>query len=524
MQAVILAGGKGTRLASRLQGRPKPLVEVGGVPLLERQLRALASHGVTSAVILVNHLAEQIEAFLAQREFGCRTKLIDDGAPRGTSGAVLACLAELEERFLVVYGDTLFDLDIAAMVEAHVRAGADATLLLHPNDHPADSDLVEVDDDGRIAAFHGYPHAPGRFLPNLVNAAFYVVEKSMLTPYRDTAVPSDFAKDLFPAALRDGRHLHGYRSFEYIKDLGTPTRLDKVERHLASGVVARARRRETQRAVFIDRDGTLNVLRGYVRTPEELTVLPGVTGALRRLNEAEWRTVVVTNQPVLARGECSPAGMRAIHAKLDTELGRDGVYLDAVYVCPHHPHGGFAGEVATLKIDCGCRKPKAGLIDRAVVDMNIEPSRSFMVGDSTTDVEAARRAGVSSILVGTGEAGRDGRVCARPDFVADDLADAVSLILDRIPAMEVALAAAALVSATPAIVHLEGPGRRLAASVLAARLRREGAAVSVTDHLAPPRQVVTVGGAPDPKVYRIRVESQAGPPYAQLLQAEAVPQ
>ena len=430
MQAVILAGGKGTRLAARLGGRPKPLVDVGGIPLLERQLRLLAGHGVTSAVILVNHLAGQIEAFLAQREIGLRTTLIDDGAPRGTSGAALACLAALEDRFLVVYGDTLFDIDIAAMVAAHERSGAAATLLLHPNDHPADSDLVECDDSGRIVGFHGYPHAPGRYLPNLVNAAFYVVEKSLLTAYRDMAPPSDFARDLFPAAVRDGRHLHGYRSFEYIKDLGTPSRLDKVERHLAGGVVARARLREKQRAVFIDRDGTLNALRDYVRRPDDLELLPGVVGALRRLNEAERRAVVVTNQPVLARGECSPAGLRAIHAKLDTELGREGVYLDAVYVCPHHPHGGFAGEVAALKVDCDCRKPKPGLIERAIADMNVDRAQSFMVGDSTTDVEAARRAGVASILVGTGEAGRDGRACARPDFVADDFAGAVALILD----------------------------------------------------------------------------------------------
>ena len=435
MQAVILAGGKGTRLASRLQGRPKPLVEVGGVALLERQLTQLSSHGVTSAMVLVNHQAEQIEAFLAHRNFGCRTTLIDDGEPRGTSGAVLACLDALDERFLVVYGDTLFDLDLGAMLAAHERAGAAATLLLHPNDHPADSDLVEADDTGRIVAFHGYPHPAGAFLPNLVNAAFYVVERSLLERYRDAAAPSDFANDLFPAAVRDGHRLQGYRSFEYIKDLGTPSRLDKVERHLASGVVARARRSEKQRAVFIDRDGTLNALRDYVRTPDDLDLLPGVVPGLRRLNEAERRAVVITNQPVLARGECTEGGMRLIHAKLDTELGRHGVYLDGLYMCPHHPDGGFAGEVAALKIDCACRKPKAGLIERAIAEMNVDRAGSFMVGDSTTDIEAARRAGVASILVRTGEAGRDGRVRIQPDFEAADFEDAVRLILDRIPAM-----------------------------------------------------------------------------------------
>lgn len=437
MQAVILAGGKGTRLASRLQGRPKPLIEVCGVPLLERQLTQLSSQGVASAVVLVNHQADQIESFLAHRDFLCRTTLIDDGEPRGTSGAVLACLDALDQRFLVVYGDTLFDLDLGAILAAHEQAGAAATLLLHPNDHPADSDLVEVDDTGRIVAFHGYPHPAGAFLPNLVNAAFYVVERSLLERYRDLPAPSDFAGNLFPMAVRDGHLLHGYRSFEYIKDLGTPSRLDKVERHLASGVVARARRSEKQRAVFIDRDGTLNALRNYVRTPQDLELLPGVVPALRRLNEAERRAVVITNQPVLARGECTAGGMRLIHAKLDTELGRHGVYLDGLYMCPHHPHGGFAGEVAALKVDCACRKPKAGLLEQAIADLNVDRAGSFMVGDSTTDVEAARRAGITSILVRTGEAGLDGRVPVRPDFVAADFEDAVRLILDEISGTDV---------------------------------------------------------------------------------------
>ena len=434
MQAVILAGGKGTRLAARLGGRPKPLVEVGGVPLLERQLRQLSAQGVTSALVLVNHEAGQIEAFLRNRDFGLRTTLIDDGAPRGTSGAVSACLPALEECFLVVYGDTLFDLDIAAMRAAHLRSGAAATLLLHPNDHPADSDLVETDAAGRVVAFHGYPHPAGALLPNLVNAAFYVVQRSLVERYRGAPAPSDFAKDFFPRALHDGHLLQGYRSFEYIKDLGTPSRLDKVERHLATGVVARARLSEKQRAVFIDRDGTLNVLRDYVRTAEDLELLPRVVDGLRRLNNAERRAVVITNQPVLARGECSAEEMRRIHAKLDTELGCHGVYLDALYMCPHHPDAGFPGEVASLKTPCTCRKPMPGLIERAVAEMNIDPGASFMVGDSTTDVEAACRAGVTSVLVRTGEGGRDGRSGAQPDHVAADFAEAVDLILDRIPA------------------------------------------------------------------------------------------
>jgi histidinol-phosphate phosphatase family protein len=422
MQAVILAGGKGTRLASRLNGRPKPLVDVDGIPLLARQLTQLAEQGVEEAVVLVNHAADQIEAYLSGRDFGCRVVLIDDGDPRGTAGAVLACLDRLQPRFLVVYGDTLFDLDIGAFLAAHAASGAAATLLLHPNDHPADSDLVEIDEDGRITAFHPYPHPPGAWLQNLVNAAFYAVDRAALEAWRDSPVPSDFAKDLFPAMVAAGVHLQGYRSYEYIKDLGTPS----------------------------------------------------------RLNEREFRVVLVTNQPVLARGECTPEELHRIHARLETELGQGGAWLDGLYVCPHHPHGGFPGEVASLKIDCDCRKPKTGLIDRACAELNIDRARSWMIGDSTGDILAAQRAGLRAVLVDTGERGRDGRYPVTPDFTAPDFTAAVALVCDVTPRLVAASADLLAAIGDGDLVLLGGParlGKSTLAATLAAALREAGRTV-----------------------------------------------
>lgn len=428
-QAVILAGGKGTRLASRLDGKPKPLVDVDGIPLLQRQIAALASHGVDDVILLVNHAADQIESFIDQADLGVRVTLIDDGFPRGTAGATLACLPHLRERFIVVYGDTLFDLDVAHMVAEHVAAGADATLLLHPNDHPADSDLVEVDRAGWITGFHPYPHAEGAWFRNLVNAAFYVVERRALEPWSGRMETGDFAKDLFPMMQAGGGRLKGYVSFEYIKDIGTPKRLDKAVGQLRRGVVARARRDHVQRAIFLDRDGTLNELRGHIARPDDLVLLPEAAQAVRRLNEAEFRVVLVTNQPVLARGEVDEAGLALIHAKLESELGREGAYLDAIYYCPHHPHRGYPGEVPELKRECTCRKPGTGMIDAAASELNIDLSRSWMIGDSTADIAMAEKAGVRSILVETGEGGQDGKHIATPTTLAATLSDAVSRVL-----------------------------------------------------------------------------------------------
>lgn len=432
MQAVILAGGKGTRLASRLHGRPKPLIEVGGFPLLQRQIAALASHGVSDIILLVNHAADQIATFIAHTELPATVTLIDDGDPRGTAGATLACLEQLQERFLVVYGDTLFDLDVAHIVAEHRRTGADATLLLHPNDHPADSDLVEVDANGWITGFHPYPHPAGAWLRNLVNAAFYVVERRALIGWAGRMTMGDFAKDLFPAMLAEGARLHGHVSFEYIKDIGTPARLDKAERHLASGLVARARRSSQQRAVFVDRDGTLNALNGHVARAEDLQLLPGAGAAVKRLNDAEYRVVLVTNQPVLARGEADVPALARIHARLESELGEAGAYLDAIHFCPHHPHKGYPGEVPELKRDCDCRKPAPGMVKAAVAAMNIDLAQSWLVGDSTADIALANAVGLRSILVHTGEAGRDGKYVATPDYVVPSIAEAAALIVGAV--------------------------------------------------------------------------------------------
>lgn len=453
MQAVILAGGKGTRLAERLAGKPKPLVEVCGVPLLERQVRMLEAHGVDDVVVLVNHAADQIRDFFSANEFSAKVQIVDDGEPRGTAGAVLACLELLQPRSLIIYGDTLFDIDVSHMVAAHVAAGAEATLLLHPNDHPADSDLVALGAEGFVSAFHAHPHPIDAYRRNLVNAAFYVVEREALLRWRDIRVPSDFGHDLFPLMIEAGQRLLGYVSAEYIKDLGTPSRLDKVERHLLSGMVEGASRRRPQRAVFIDRDGTLNQPAGHIATPEAIELIPGTAAALRRLNDTGARTVLVTNQPVIARGECDLETLDRIHGRLEALLSESGAYLDRIFVCPHHPDGGYLGEVATLKIACDCRKPESGMVEAAIAEVNIDRYRSWMVGDSSRDMGMARRAGLLSMLVQTGEGGRDGEAGDDFDVEVADFAAAADFIVDRYPAL-IRVAAAYVASVRPGDILL----------------------------------------------------------------------
>jgi D,D-heptose 1,7-bisphosphate phosphatase len=190
-------------------------------------------------------------------------------------------------------------------------------------------------------------------------------------------------------------------------------------------------------AVFLDRDGTLNVETGGVRREEALQVLPGVGAALRRLRQEGYRLVVLTNQSVIARGQADEADVAAVHRRLERELGREGAYLDGIYVCPHHPEYGSPGERAEFARACQCRKPATGLLERACAELGLDRSRSWVVGDQTRDIEMARRAGVRSILVMTGRGGADGEFHATPDFVASNLTAAADVILRHRDAVSV---------------------------------------------------------------------------------------
>ena len=397
---------------------------------MEHQVRLAKQHGFTDIVMLLGYGASQIREYFGEGSgFGVRIRHCIETQPLGTAGSVLSILDDLADRFLVMYGDTMLNVDLERFWLAHQASRAAASLLLHPNDHPQDSDLVEVDAQNRIIAFHPYPHDSGRYYANLVNAALYAFNRDALRIDAKAAEYPDFGKHLFPFLLGRGVHLHGYRSPEYIKDAGTPERLDKVNADYEAGRIGRGSFTTRLPAVFLDRDGTLNRDVPFISEPGQLELLEGVSAAIRRLNRADVRVVVITNQPVVARGDCTEHTLTQIHRKLETLLGSEGAYLDAIYYCPHHPHKGYPGERPDLKVVCNCRKPATGLIDGAVKDLNIDVSRSWFVGDTTIDLKTAANAGIRSVLLKTGRGGSDATYPVFPEAVLPDLQAAVEFLL-----------------------------------------------------------------------------------------------
>lgn len=430
-QLVILAGGRGTRLGAQLADLPKPMIDIVGKPLLQLQIELGLQYGFDDFVLLTGYRSDAIESFFGDgSRFGTRIRYIREEEPLGTAGALLAAARLLADRFMLMYGDTMLDVDLSRMLSFHEQHKAHVTLFVHPNNHPYDSDLLEAADDGFVTALHPKPHPEGALYPNLVNAALYVMNKAVLEGLTFTEALPDIARHAFPEMLRRGVRLFAYRSPEYIRDIGTPDRYARVLADYRNGVISGRSLARKSPAIFLDRDGTLSPNRTYVRRVDEIALVPGAADAVRRINESPNLAVLVTNQPVVARGDTTEDELQRIHNRLESLLAEGHAYLDRIYFCPHHPDKGFPGERADLKIVCACRKPATGMFEAAVRDMSIDVGRSWMIGDSTVDIRAARNAGLRSVLIRTGELGSDSRYADRPDYVFHKLVDAVGFVLE----------------------------------------------------------------------------------------------
>lgn len=430
MKCVIIAGGKGTRLG--LKDIPKPMVPISGKPLLEHQILLAKRYGIRDFMILSGHLAEVIVDYFGDgSRWGVHIEHLVEPCPLGTAGAVKLAQSHLNERFLVLYGDVVMDFDIQRFIEFD-RQFPDSmgSLIVHPNDHPYDSDLVATGDDHLIAEFYAKPHEEGRYYQNLVNAAVYILSPKMLDHIPE-GESLDFGRHIFPQLIQAGAELRAYQTPEYIKDMGTSHRLQEVMDAFESGKVAAMNLANKRPAVFLDRDGVINKNMDNSATVEQFDLLPGVGHAVRTLNQQGILTVLVTNQPGLAKGFFSEKELSALHDKMEFLLGKEGAFLDAIYYCPHHPDKGFSGEVEALKTACSCRKPEPGMLLKAATDLNIDLANSWMVGDSDSDVQAGHTAGCRTLLIASDPVHKN-----TANAMAADLLAAVSYILQEREAEE----------------------------------------------------------------------------------------
>lgn len=424
MKAVIMAGGRGTRISSVARDIPKPMIRIEGKPVLEHEIACLKNQGFTDLIITVSHLGGIIMDYFGDgsklspvtgEPFGVNIEYYFEKEPLGNAGALFRLKDKLTEDFLLLNADAIFDVDFNRFVAFHKEKGGLATLFTHPNSHPYDSGLILADENGAVEQWLTKEDARPAYYRNRVNAGLHVLSPKVLDVEVTTA-KVDLDRQLLKPLAGTGK-MFCYDSPEYVKDMGTPERYEAVCRDFREGQVQARNLRNQQKAVFLDRDGTINRYVGFLRSEEEFELLPGVAEAIGRINASGYLAVVVTNQPVIARGEVTVSGLQTIHNKMETLLGYEGAYVDAIYYCPHHPHKGYAGEIPELKFDCDCRKPKPGMLKKAAEDFNIDLSRSWMIGDGENDVKAGIAAGCKTALIGEGDFGQTVTVASVAEFV-----------------------------------------------------------------------------------------------------------
>lgn len=397
MQTVIMAGGKGTRIASVNAEVPKPMLEVCGKPILEHQIEVLKRQNLTDIILVIGYLGSVIRDYFQDgSKYGVHISYIEEKELLGTAGSFYYLKDIIQDDFFLLNGDLIFDVDLHRFMNFHKEKHALATLFTHPNNHPYDSGLIIANEDGTITKWIHKEEERG-FLRNRVNAGIHIISPMVLERFTELK-KTDLDREVLKPLIPSGR-VYAYDSPEYVKDMGTPERYRQVEQDLLKGRVRARNLDRKQKCIFLDRDGTLNVYKGFLTDIEELELIPGTAEALKFINSSEYLAIVITNQPVIARGGCSVQELEEIHNKLETLLGKEGAYIDALYYCPHHPDKGFEGERPEYKIECGCRKPKPGMLLKAAEDYNIDLSQSIMIGDGKNDMEAGDAAGCQTILV-----------------------------------------------------------------------------------------------------------------------------
>lgn len=406
MKVVIMAGGKGTRISSVVSDIPKPMIKIEGMPVLEHELNCLREQGFEDIIITVSHLGHVIMDYFGDgsrvspvtgKPFGVHIEYFVEEQPLGNAGALFQLKDKLTEDFLLLNADSVFDIDFNRMINYHKEKGGLVTLFTHPNSHPYDSALIIADDNGAVMQWLAKEDEHPNYYQNRVNAGLHVLSPKVLDMEINTP-KIDLDRQLLKLLAGTGK-MFCYDSPEYVKDMGTPDRYEAVCRDFRNGTVQAKNLTQKQKAIFLDRDGTINKYVGFLRDIDEFELIDGVAEAIRAINESGYLAIVVTNQPVIARGEITWEELREIHNKMETLLGLEGAYLDGIYFCPHHPHKGYEGEISELKIDCDCRKPKPGLLLKAAEDFNIDMSQSWMIGDGENDVKAGEAAGCKSILI-----------------------------------------------------------------------------------------------------------------------------
>jgi len=374
-QAVILAGGRGTRLRPLTDAVPKPMIRFHGKPFLEHLIELLRKQGFSRVLLLLGYLPQVVQDYFGDgSRWGMNIEYAVSVVEDDTGHRLKLAAPRIDPLFLLMYCDNYWPMAFERMWQQYVSMGASAMVTVYRNDDRYSRDNVRIDEQGYVVAYD-----KDRTLPDLqgveMGFAMFRHEVFSLLPEENVS----FERVVYPQLVAQ-RQLAAFVTGHRYYSVSSHERLPLTERFLAR-----------RPAVILDRDGVLNQRpprAQYVRSWDEWRWLPGAREALRLFTQAGYRVILVSNQAGIARGAMTEHDLAAIHERMQTEVRDAGGEINAIYHCPH----GWDSP-------CECRKPRPGLLYQAQRDFHLDLSRTCFVGDDERDGQAAEAAGCPWRLV-----------------------------------------------------------------------------------------------------------------------------
>ena len=374
-QAVILAGGIGTRLKPLTNNLPKPMIPINRKPFLEYLIDLLKENGIKEAVLLLGYLPDKIREYFGNgSDFGIKIKYSIGDVSFETGKRIKNAEELLDNNFLLMYCDNYWPLNFKKLVKYHNNHNVLATVTIYTNKDNFTKSNMKVDDQGYVILYD-----KSRKEKNLsgVDIGFFIVNKKVFELMPDTNF--SFEKKILPK-LTKKKQLAGYLTDHKYYSIGKIERLPITEQFL-----------KPKKVLFLDRDGVINkkpFKADYVKSWDEFEFLPGSVEAITLLTQNGYEIYIISNQAGIARGIMTKDNLKGIHKKMKNELRKHGARISGIYYCPHGWDDG-----------CECRKPKPGMFFQAAREHHIDLTKTIFIGDDERDIEAGEAARVKTILV-----------------------------------------------------------------------------------------------------------------------------
>ena len=419
---VITVGGKGSRVSSLTEGKSKAEIKITNAKsIIELQLDKLKILN-KKIFILSNKKFTSLDKLINKKYSKNKIKIIHEEYPLGTAGCLKILQKEKEKTLLIISGDLVFNINFIKILKFHKEKKSDCTLIVHPNNHPYDSDTVVVDIHSKVKKFQK-KKSNSKNISNLCLSGIFVIKSSILKNIKAN-VFQDFSNDVLTKLIKSNKRVFAYNTREYIKDAGTPDRIIQVKKEIKSLKFKMGCIDQKIPAIFLDKDGVINEDKLNFKYQNIKSIFPYVANSIKTINESGYLCILVTNQPVVAKGFVKIQKVKNDLNFLQSFLGLHHCYLDRVYFCPCHPDLGFSGELKKFKRNCSWRKPNNGMLIQANKDLNIDFKKSYFIGDTTNDYLAAKKTGVK--FIGVGEFPKDLKITKKKN-----LKEAVSYIFKK---------------------------------------------------------------------------------------------